>query len=151
MLALTDNIASWDEDYLPSEQQFAGQDGIATEAQQPVSPAWQECIDALLKTWTEASSHDDGCDPRPNRVAIKAAIAWVIFLRKHYPNFPPTCITREPDGGLIVERRSQSPNGDDRLCELTFYNDGRAEETDFFNGRVLQMNSIPQGPQGQGA
>jgi hypothetical protein len=148
MLTLPNKIASWEDDYLTSAQQFVSNDSIATEEQQPESPAWDDCIDALLKAWEEAPSLDDDGDSRPNRTAIEAAIAWVAFLRKQSPTAPPTYIAPEPDGGIIVERRFQSPPGHDCLWELTFYNDGRAERTDYFNGRIRQMNSIPRQPNG---
>ena len=120
-----------------------GHDSIATEEQQSEIPAWEECINALLKSYAKALALDDACDPHPNRTAIGAAIAWIAFLRKESPKSPPTYITQEPDGGIIVERRFQSSSGNDCLWQLTFYNDGRAERTDYVNGRIRQMISRP--------
>jgi hypothetical protein len=148
MPTLPEGIASWEEDYFLSELQFAQQDSIATEAQQEESPVWEECIDALLKIWADPSTLGDGCDPQPNRRVIEAAIAWIAVFRKRFPGDPPTRITPEPDGGIIVERRVQLSGGHDCLCELTFYNDGTAERTDYFDGRILRMNSVPTRPQG---
>lgn len=148
MTILTENIASWDEDCLFPDVQFARQDNIATESQQQESLAWEVCVDALLKIWTDSSSLGD---PKPNRSAIEAAIAWVAFLRKRFPSAPPTCITPEPNGGIIVERREVWPNGQVWLSELTFYNDGNAERTDYVDGRVMQMSMLPLRPQSQGA
>ena len=53
--------------------------------------------------------------------------------------------------GTFVEWQYRSSAGHDRLCELTFYNDGRAERTDYFDGRILQMIAIPERPQSRGA
>lgn len=148
MMTLTENIASWEEDSLASESKFAGQDSIATEAQQKESPAWEECIDPLLKIWTDPSQLGEGFDSLPKRCAIEAALSWLAVLRNRFPGDPPTCITPEPDGGIIVERRVQLADGHDCLCELTFYNNGEAERTDYFDGRILRMTSIPARPQG---
>ena len=139
MTTLTENIASWEYDFLASESQFARQDSIATEAQQKESPAWEECIDALLKIWADPSTLGEGFDSQPKRSAIEAAVAWIAVLRKRFPGDPPTCITPEPDGGIIVERRVQLADGHDCLCELTFYNNGTAERTDYFDGRILDL------------
>jgi len=148
MPMLTDNIASWEEECLLPEAQFFGQDAIATESQQKESPKWEVCVDALLRIWADSSSLDA---PQPNRPAIEAAIAWVAFLKKRFPNDPPTCIIPEPDGGVIVERRVKLANGHECVCELTFYNDERAERTDYYDGRVLEMASIPRQPYGLNA
>jgi hypothetical protein len=146
MQTLTDNIASWEESFLSQEQQFAGQGSIATESEPSESPAWEVCIDALLQLLTQSPT--PGLEPPPNGDAIKAALSWVAFLKRRFPGDPPTCIIREPSGGVIVERRAQLLNGSDCLCELTFYNDGSAERTDYFNGKIRQMVSIPPRPRG---
>lgn len=146
MRTVTDNIASWEEACLSQEQQFTGQGSIATESELPESPAWKVCIDALLQLLMQSPTQ--GHDPLPTGDVIKAALSWLAFLKTRFPADPPTCIIREPSGGLIVERRVQLPNGNDCLCELTFYNDGNAERTDYFNGKIRQMVSIPPRPLG---
>ena len=143
MPTLTDCIANWETDCLLPDTPFVGQDSIATEDQQTESPAWETCLNALLQVWSDSSSL---AEPQPNRLAIAAAIDWIAFLRKRFPGAPPTCIIPEPGGGIIVERRVALPNGTECLCELTFYNDARAERTDYLNGRVSQMTSIPLNP-----
>jgi hypothetical protein len=142
MPTLTSDIASWDVDLLTPDIPFTPQDGIATEAQRE-DPAWMDCVDALLKVWYESATPDDA---QPNRGAIKAALSWVTFLRKRFPHDPPTCIIPEPAGGIIVERRITLADGRDCLCEFTFYNNGEAERTDYVDGRIKQMNSIPLRP-----
>lgn len=143
MSILSDDIASSFErrsrDGTPSE----GLESIATEVQQLVNPEWNVCIDALIKIWKDPSSLSD---PKPNRTSIEAALKWTIFLKKRFPSAPPTCIIAEPNGGIIVERRITSANGQEFLWELTFYNDGSAERTDYLDGRVLRMISIPRDP-----
>lgn len=141
MPTLTENIASWEESFLLPDVQFVSHDTISTESQQRVSPEWEACTDALLRIWEDTSLLDS---PPPNRSAIAAAIAWVAFLKRRFPSAPPTCIVPEPEGGIIVERRSTTPNGQEYLCELTFYNDERSERTDYVDGRVVQIASIPR-------
>lgn len=148
MPTLPENIASWEDVCLLSEAQFLGQDSIATEVQQKESPEWKDCVDALLRIWSDSSSLDA---PKPNRSAIEAAIAWVAFLKKRYPSVPPSCIIPEPDGGIVVEWRVKSADGHESLWELTFYNDERAERTDYYDGRVMQMTAIPRQPHGLNA
>lgn len=149
MPTLTDNIASWEEEYLLPEAQFQGQDSIATESRQQESAEWEVCVDALLnalcRSWSDSSPVDA---PQPNRTAIGAAIAWLAYLRRRFPTAPPTCIVPVPDGGVIVERREKLANGHECVCELTFYNDGHAERTDYYDGRVLQMLPITHQPDG---
>ncbi|MFO7904157.1 MAG: hypothetical protein ACQESR_20755 [Planctomycetota bacterium] len=140
-----DRIASSADDLGASDRPFTDQDSIATESQQAESPAWAECIDALLRVFSECSALDSD-DPRPNHVATRAALAWIAYLRNQFPQEPPTYIVPEPDGGLIVERRVTLPTREDCLCELTFYNDGHAERTDYVNGRIREINPIPQHP-----
>lgn len=144
MLIENENIASWEGECLLPPIELGEPSGIATESQPVENPAWERCIDALLDVW---SHPDRGIDPVPSRSAIEAAIAWLVFLRKRFPSVPPTRITPEPGGGIIVERRQTYADGRDAACELTFYNDGRAERTDYVNGRVRYMGSIPASPE----
>ena len=148
MPTLTDTIASWEEKSLFPDIQFVSQDTISTEFQPKESAEWEVCIDSLLEIWWDSPSPDS---PRPNPSAIAAAIAWIAYFREQFPGDPPTCIIPEPDGGIIVERRVKLRDGHEYLSELTFYNDGRAERTDYSNGRVLQMTSIPRYPQAMDA
>jgi hypothetical protein len=140
---LDDNIASWNESHRFTEPPFLSQDGIATETQPDVSPEWGNCIDALLGIVSDPTSIDT---PRPNRSTIEAAFAWLAFLKKQFPSAPPTCIIPEPAGGLIIERRVNLANGHEVLCELTFYNDERAERTDYYDGRIIQIGPLPRNP-----
>jgi hypothetical protein len=141
MNAKTSNIASWEAEHLRSYFSFHGQNSIATEGQSQESPEWAACMDALLKIWTDAAGIPE---PRPNRSAIEAAMEWIAYLREHFPSAPPTCIVPEPDGGVIIERRETWPS--DCVCELTFYNNGSAERTDYVQGRVVFLGAIPQHP-----
>lgn len=140
---LTEHITSWEEECLLPETPYSSQDSIATESQQKESPEWEACVDALLRIWSDSSALDE---PRPSWSTLEAAIAWIAFLKKRFPDAPPTCIVPEPDGGVIVERRMRLENGHECVCELTFYNDGRVERTDYYDGRILQMTPIPRQP-----
>lgn len=144
MPLLHDNIASWEEAYATPEPQFTGHSSIATEEEPRESPEWEVCIDALLRLLAQSPLDEDA----PNGDAIKAALSWIAYLRRRFPSDPPTCIIREPNGGVIVERRVRYPNSSDCLCELTFYNNGTAERTDYLNGKIRQMGPIPLRPMG---
>jgi len=146
MLALTENNATrgWAETEDNATCGRAETDSIATELEQAESPLWEECMNALLdilhRFKSEATDNE-----LPNPTAIHAALSWITFLRKEFPCQPPTYVVAEPGGGIIVERRARI-TGKDSLCELTFYNDGRAERTDYINGRVVEMLPIQQNP-----
>ncbi len=143
MSILSDDIASSFERgrlYGTSSEEL---ESIATEVQMRADPEWDACIDALIKVWQDSSSLSD---PKPNRSAIESALKWTIHLKKRFPSDPPTCIIPEPNGGIIVERRFTSANGGEYLWELTFYNHGSNERTDYVDGRVLRMISIPRDP-----
>jgi hypothetical protein len=140
MAILTDGIASWTEDF-GTNQHYLTVDDIATESRQSESPVWEVCIDSLLKLWADPSQGGDCTEP-PSRESIAAAIEWITILRKRFPQAPPTFIAPEPAGGVIVERRVQSNNSHDCICELTFYNSGRAERTDYRDGKVLEICEI---------
>jgi hypothetical protein len=136
-------ISSWDE----VDNAFANeQEGIATESQQDESLVWNECFDALLRIWHADEQDRGGTFVPPNRIAIEAALTWLSHLRRQFPSLPPTMITAEPAGGIIVERRVKAPNGDDMLSELTFYNDMRAESTFYRNGTIFSMSPLPDRP-----
>lgn len=145
MLALTDYTATCEADYSTHGSQYAETDSIATELEQAESPSWEDCTNALLDILHRFGSEVTD-NELPNRTAIDAALRWITFFRKDFPHEPPTYVVAEPGGGIIVERRARIA-GEDRLCELTFYNDGHAERTDYLNGRVVRMISIPRNPQ----
>lgn len=144
MPRLNDGIVSWDEGVQPYVDQLSERAGITTEAEPKEDPRWGESIDALLIAWSESAPLQREGDERPCRVAIGEALSWAAFLRKRHPQAPPTCIVPEPSGGIIMERRSRAPSGHDYLCELTFYNNGSSEITEYFDGRVQQIDSLPK-------
>ncbi|MEX0794147.1 MAG: hypothetical protein WD045_13510 [Pirellulaceae bacterium] len=147
MNTFPESIAStWDDVDNMSHWPLLDRDSIATESQQEEFPAWQKSIDALLRIWEEASSVGEGYDEAPAQNAIEAAIRWTAWLRKRFPSDPPTCIVPEPSGGIIVERRTKSVAGHDFIFELTFYNNGEAEWTEFIDGRVRRMEPMPSCP-----
>lgn len=146
MQTSTDTIASWEERPNLADALFQ-QDVIATEVGLQESPEWRACIDALLRTWTEASQGLQSDVVFPSRSAIQSALTWIAFLRMRFPFAPPTCIVPEPDGGLIVERRVTRPDGREYVWELTFYNDGPAEATTYVDGRVIELGQIPRQPE----
>lgn len=142
MTTLTRNrISSLDDGTSCFDRVFAEQDSIATETVIPVNPAWDICIDSLLKTRNNLSENTLKTEETPNFVAIDNALIWIAKLKKQFPDSPPTFVTSEPSGGIIVERRG-TVRGKNVLCELTFYNNGCSERTDYLDGRVVSLSKI---------
>jgi hypothetical protein len=146
MPTLTESIAGWWSRFGDLTGQFQPQVGIATETAPRESPEWDTCIDELRKIRSDASVLGD---TPPNATAIDAGLRWIAYLRTHCPTAPPTCIIAEPGGGLIIDRRVVLSDGRESICELTFYNDGRAELTAYLNGRVESLMDISLNPETQ--
>lgn len=144
--AMSDDITSWDQESPATFFQLRNRSGIATESQPQESPEWPKSIDALLALLYDSTSLSE---PLPNRAAISAALAWLSALRKQFPGEPPTCITTEPSGGIIFERRELEKDGHEYLAEYTFCNDGTAEYTLYRDRRVELMLPIPHRPSEQ--
>ena len=145
MTAKSNGIASWEENFQLPKDRFvedAGS-GITTEAEPEENPVWDKIYNALLDLGVNAQSNAIQDGDHPNGMAISTALSWISFLRKQHPVDPPTCVIPEPSGGIIIERRARCRAGHDYLYELTFYNDGSAESTVYFDGRVVSMNPIP--------
>jgi hypothetical protein len=114
---------------------------IATELQTEDDPEWWRCIDALLELLSKGSNDSQGVPPSGK--AIHSALRWLCYLKEIYPDAPPTFITREPQGGIIIERVSNSPvDGSELLVEVTIYNNESAEWTLYLNGRILDMQPV---------
>ncbi len=144
MPTTSESISGWFSRFGDVVGPFLPQDGIATETQPRESPEWNICIDELLKVRTNASALGE---VPPNPTAIDAGLRWLIYLQKQCPAAPPTCIIAEPGGGLIIDRRVVLEDGQESICELTFYNNGRAEFTVYLNGRVEDLEDIPLDPE----
>lgn len=95
---------------------------------------WDKCIDSILNLKQENEE-----DPTPK--TIKTTLFWVFWLRSIFPNYPPTCIIRSQQGGLIVERRNEI-NGRKFISEICFLNDDSIEMTNFIDGKVVNMKRI---------
>lgn len=111
-------------------------EGISTEFESPYDPAWDECLDTLLDL---LNNSDRLKENDPCRDAILLTGEMLVRFRKAQPHFPPTLLTREPCGGLIVDWEFRDAGGNEYLQVLTVYNDGRAEFTFFENGKVIEM------------
>jgi hypothetical protein len=140
------SIASWEETAVEQLPELDQHESIATESQQTADPAWGHCIDALLQVLS--APFNDGSVVPPTRDAITAALRWIVYLKSKFPTAPPTLITPEPNGGIIVARRDRTRDGADFLSELTFYNNLTAESTLYHNGRILEMSALPIQPPG---
>jgi len=142
----THRIASWPESGPLATDRSESAQSIATESVIGPNPEWDSCINALLDLWRSPEAHADGVAAPPSRNAIDAAIQWIRGLRESFPTAPPTLITCEPAGGIIMERRTRTREGDELIVEFTFYNNGTAESTSFQNGRVVLMQDLPFRP-----
>jgi hypothetical protein len=143
MFPRIDSISAWSSQFAESPGPLLLQDGIATETARWESPEWLKCMDELLKIRSDASALGD---TPPNQKAIDAGLRWIAYLKKQCPTAPPTCIISEPGGGLIIDRRDVLPDGRESICELTFYNDGRAKMTRYLDGRVENLLDIAANP-----
>jgi hypothetical protein len=144
-------IASWPEPKNRTEiregQRWnsSSRPSIATELQPVEDPAWGNCIDALLELLSHPDEIAGGVSP--TRISVDAALHWLCYLRSHHPTAPPTYITREPQGGIIIERRShRSSDGAELIVEITIYNNETAELTIYLNGRVEEMQQVEFAP-----
>lgn len=145
------SIANWDDSSTGARRTFIGEATIATESAAEPDPKWDHCVDALLGAWRAASSGPEAAEDAPTRETVEAALAWLKWLIAHAPAAPPTLITSEPGGGIILERAGRSSSGDEYLSELTLYNSGQAEFTVYVNGRVVSMEQIPFAPEPPGS
>jgi hypothetical protein len=108
------------------------------ESRQGESAQWPECIDSLSAMLASRNGTDVD-STAPSREAITTAMRYLQALRRQYPQGPPTLIVPEPAGGIIVERRITSAEGDDVIVELMFSNDSAIESTLYRNGKVVHM------------
>lgn len=129
------NIATWEEGVAAQDWQSERYDSIATEPQSMRDPAWEKCIVALSSALSMRD--DDGLTMAPNRSAIEFAIGWVEYLRSKFPEKPPTLITPEPTGGVIIERYDRLIDGTEELSQWTIYNDRTSETAFYRNGRIV--------------
>lgn len=138
------SVATWPEledDVLP-ERLLGSQ--IATEPRVAPDPAWEKCIDALLGVREQPP--DDGLIVPPNRAAIDAALRWITYWRVVSPHEPPSLITAEPGGGILIEWSDSKVPAQGRTRELTCYNSGLAEFTAYDRGRVVAMFPVSYHP-----
>jgi hypothetical protein len=99
----------------------------------------------LLEIYSHPAN-DDGLVVPPNSAAIRASLEWAVFLKSTFPVAPPTLVTIEPNGGIIISRRERAEDGSDVMTEFTFYNNSTAENTYYRNGRILHMDAMPIHP-----
>ena len=143
MQLAANSCEGWGDGLFSDGYDFQDQDSIATESHPTENPAWKTCIDCLLEAFLRSATVEADDDCSPSRIAVESALSFVARLKDQAPDLPPTCIIPDPNGGLIVERRTKRANGDDFICELAFSNDGTCEATSFLNGKVVQMVEFP--------
>lgn len=115
--------------------------GIANLGTRLDEAAWRESMQSIsILQWPGNPSCQE--DFYPNMNTIFDALHWLSCRRVSAPTEPPTYITFEPAGGLIIERRSFNADGKELHVCWTFYNDGRSEETVFFDGRLMGVKKL---------
>jgi hypothetical protein len=143
MTTLSQNsIASWPSTPLGAGiARDSGHTSIATTTENRPSPQWHDCLNAVLDAWCQLSQETDHKLDGPSRETLEAAMQWLISIRESFPHLPPTSISPEPAGGLIIERCDR-----EIISELTLYNDRRAEMTYYANNKVVEMIEVPFNP-----
>lgn len=138
-------IASWSTDpFVPNFDSHAeAASSIATTTAHQPAPQWEHCLDAMIDERRRAARMPSRDEDAPSLEAIDAAMQWLVWLKQDFPHAPPTSVTPEPGGGLIIERRARQSDGHEFISELTLYNDGRAEMTYFADGKVLEIIDVP--------
>ena len=137
------SIASWDEASVRRFPRVDANQGIATENQREVDPAWDRCLNALIGVW--GFQEDDGLTTPPTQNAVESACRWLVYL-KRLGYAPPALINYEPTGGIILAFHDRASDGSDRIIEFTFYNNRLAERTLYRNGRILYIDNMPTDP-----
>ena len=141
-------IASWSTD--PLEPNAASHteaaSSIATTTAHQPAPQWEHCLDAMIDERRRAARMTSRDKDAPSLEAIDAAMQWLVWLKQDFPHAPPTSVSPEPGGGLIIERRARQSDGHEFISELTLYNDGQAEMTYFMDGKVLEIIDVPFDP-----
>ena len=93
---------------------------------------WQAAIDAVKNLDTSA-------DAAPNVLAVAIAVRFLDLIRAANNCLPPTLISREPAGGIVIEMKSRHFSG--RVFEFTVTNQGTIERAEWVNG-VVQTITI---------
>lgn len=120
--------------------------GLAVETPRTPDPAWETCLDALLSARSFVAEGQGDWDCPPNLAAIDAALAWAIALRKNHPGTPPTLISPEAAGGIVLDCETIDRDGAEILVQLTFRNNGFAEWTTYRDRKVVEMFEVPFRP-----
>ena len=106
----------------------------------PVAPSeWDDCERALRNI---PSMQDELGDSIPNAAAIATAWKVLSHLRRTSTIYPPSLITTEPGGGLVIERRFDDEQaGGEWVLQFTIYNakPDKVEFTRYRNTKVVEM------------
>ena len=130
------DIVTWEE--TTAARNRCCDNGIATEPERTENAAWAKCIDSLLEILAWPIKNDGQVVP-PKYEVIRAVLEWIVFPRAQFPDAPPTLIAIEPNGGIIISRRSHAFDSDDVINELTFYNDMTV-----LKGPFIEMGESPR-------
>ncbi len=108
------------------------------------SGKWSKTISVLEKLRIQTDRGEEPLDDAsPNSDAISAAIRFLRRAEQSNSFDPPSMVSVDPEGGIAIEfgRTKEFPKGYFR--EYIFFNDGRTEYTQYFDGKVETLQMIP--------
>lgn len=118
----------------------AAPDAIATSSRADHAAVWDACIDALLAIWNGGGSIPD---PVPANQTINAAIRILKEMRREDPTNTPISIVPAPEGGIIVEWRSDR-DGIETIGTASFLNDGAIELVTYRDGVAVDVQTLEE-------
>ena len=118
----------------------AAPDAIATSSRADHAAVWDACIDALLAIWNGGGSAPD---PVPTNQTINAAIRILKEMRRMDPTNTPLGIVADPEGGIIVEWRSDR-DGIETIRTASFLNDGSIELVTYRDGVAVDVQTLEE-------
>ncbi len=118
----------------------AAPDAIATSSRADHAAVWDACIDALLAIRNGGGSIPD---PVPANQTINAAIRILKEMRREDPTNTPISIVPAPEGGIIVEWRSDR-DGIETIGTASFLNDGSIELVTYRDGVAVDVQTLEE-------
>jgi len=116
-------------------------DAIATSSRTDHAAVWDKCIGSLRSIWNGNGSIPE---PTPTNDTIDLVIRILKNTRRSNPTNTPIGIFPDPDGGIIVEWRSDR-NGIDSIVSVAIRNDRTIEITTFHDGVAVDVQTLGEG------
>lgn len=119
----------------------AAPDAIATSFRADYAAVWDTCIDALLAIWNGGGSIPE---PAPSNETIDTVIRILKEMRRMDPTNTPLSIVPDPEGGIIVEWRTDR-HGSEWIQTVSFRNDGTIELVTYHDGVAIDARTVEEG------